>query len=134
MKISPVLLCKTAFQSPIEYNDADFKYEINPLNGCDHVESVPETSKIIEFGFYAKYTSVYGIPIVSSGDVDDEALKRSCRTVHSMLADRNDIRLAFSRTFDAQVVVLGKEEVFTEVPEYNHLKNRLVVLQIIGPG
>ena len=127
MKLLPFLLSKIAFQSPIEYNDADFVYEVNHWDGCNSIKSVPETFKFNQDGFYEKYTSVYGIPIVSSGSVDDEALKRSCRTVHSMLADRNDVRVAFNRMLNARVVVLGKEDVFTNIPEYSHLKNRSVL-------
>ena len=123
MKLLPFLISKIAFQSPIEYNESDFIYEINHWNRCNDVTALPETSKFNEDGFYEKYTSVYGIPIVSSGSVDNEALMRGCRTVHSMLADRKDVRLAFSHRFNARVVVLGKDEVFTDIPEYNHLGN-----------
>ena len=127
MKLLPFFVSKIAFQSPIEYNDADFIYEVNHWNGCDSIKSVPESFRFNQDGFYEKYTSVYGIPIVSSGSVDDDALKRSCRTVHSMLADRNDIRLEFNRLLNSRVVVLGKDDLFTNILEYSHLKNRLVL-------
>ena len=125
MKLLPFLISKIAFQSPIEYNESDFIYEINHWNRCHDVTALPPLETVIfnEDGFYEKYTSVYGIPIVSSDSVDDEALMRGCRTVHSMLADREDVRLAFSNRFNARVVVLGKDEVFTDIPEYNHLGN-----------
>ena len=123
MKLFPFLISKIAFQSPIEYNESDFIYEINHWNRCNDVTALPETLKFNEDGFYEKYTSVYGIPIVSSGSVDNEALMKGCRTVHSMLADRKDVRLAFSNRFNARVVVLGKDEAFTDIPEYNHLGN-----------
>ena len=124
MKLLPFFLSKIAFQSPIEYYEADFIYEVNHWDRCNDVTALPETLKFNEDGFYEKYTSVYGIPIVSSGSVDDEALMRGCKTVHSMLADRRDIRLAFSKRFKARVAVLGKNEAFTDIPEYNHLGNR----------
>ena len=123
MKLLPFLISKIAFQSPIEYNETDFIYEVNHWDRCNDVTALPETFKFNEDGFYEKYTSVYGIPIISSGNVENEALVKGCRTVHSMLADRKDIRLAFSNRFKARVVILGKDEAFTDIPEYNHLGN-----------
>ena len=81
MKLLPFFLSKIAFQSPIQYYEADFIYEVNHWDRCNDVTALPETLKFNEDGFYEKYTSVYGIPIVSSGSVEVEALMRGCKTV-----------------------------------------------------
>ena len=59
----------------------------------------------------------YGIPILSSGLVKDETLRRACYTVRFMLADREDIRRA--QYFNGGRIVIMAEyplEKTTDVP------------------
>ena len=59
----------------------------------------------------------YGIPILTSGLVKDETLRRACYTVRFMLADREDIRRA--QYFNGGRIVIMAEyplEKTTDVP------------------
>ena len=53
--------------------------------------------------FYQRYTHAYGIPILSSEKVRDDALKRACYVVRFMLADREDLRYGIDSEYRSTV-------------------------------
>ena len=70
-------------------------------------------------GFYEKYISAEGYPIVSSGKVDDYALKEAAYLVNLMLAERPDVRKAMIEG-GSRMVVMAYDEYTTDVPEQRH--------------
>lgn len=72
-------------------------------------------------GFYEKYVSAGGYPIVSSGTVDDYALKESAYLVNLMLAERPDVRKAMIDG-GSRMVVMACDEFTTDVPEQRDMK------------
>ena len=63
---------------------------------CNNVGFVP-TEVRQRYGldyFYQKYTYAYGIPVLSSHLVWDDALRRACYVLRFMMADREDLRRA----------------------------------------
>ena len=70
--------------------------------------------------YYQKYTEAYGIPIASSNNPPDDALKRACYVVRFMLADRYDVRnMLYHR--HGRVGVIGRYELTNGIPEHSHL-------------
>ncbi len=89
---------------------------------CDVITNVPDDvrSTLNLDLFYQKYTDAYGIPILSSSEVSDDALRRACYVVRVLLADRKDVRDAI---YDGhgRVAVIGVDELTTDIPEHSYL-------------
>lgn len=93
---------------------------IEDRSGCV-VSSVPD-----EYGFdpfYEKFCDAVGIPIISSGEVDDLALKQAHYLITSMLAPIPDVRqeLISNRAYFG---IIGENEMQTTLPEYSHLDSQ----------
>lgn len=71
--------------------------------------------------FYEKYVSANGYPIVSSGKVDDYALKEAAYLVNMMLSKRPDVRDAMIAS-GSRLIVMSRTEYTTDVPEHAHLR------------
>ena len=89
-------------------------------SGCV-VSSVPN-----ELGFdpfYKKYCDADGIPIISSGEVDDLALQQAHYLITSMLAPIPDVRqeLISNRAYFG---IIGENEMQTTLPEYSHMDSQ----------
>ena len=95
-------------------------------HSCGHIRSVPsELRTPLPDGmglsdYYQKYTEAYGIPIVSSSDVSDDALRRACYTTRFLFADRLDIRQSYYE-HNGRVGVISINEVITDIPEFSYL-------------
>lgn len=70
--------------------------------------------------FYQRYTEAYGIPIVGSNKVSNNAMKRACYVLRFFLADRNDLKEAFFKR-NVRIVVMAITETLVIVPEYSAL-------------
>lgn len=70
--------------------------------------------------FYKKYVSANGYPIVSSGKVNDYALKEAAYLANMMLARRPDVRKAMVDG-GSRLVVMAHDEFTTDVPEHSHM-------------
>ena len=72
--------------------------------------------------FYQKYLEVNGLPVAAHQDVSDLALQRTHEIVSHMLAGRPDIleSMAQNQTY---LIVIGKNQVYTDMPEYRHHPN-----------
>lgn len=87
-------------------------------------EKYPVTAPPAELNladFYKKYTSANGYPIISSGAVNDYALKESAYLVDMMLAKRPDVRKAMIDS-GSRLIVIGYQEYTTDIPEYKRLE------------
>ncbi|CAG5114677.1 unnamed protein product, partial [Candidula unifasciata] len=96
-------------------------------NSCQHVREVPpqlrSASVLKPFGlstFYQKYTEAYGIPVVASYSVPDDALRRACYTLRFLLAGNWAVRESFYR-YSGRVAVIGRDEGTTSIPEHSNL-------------
>lgn len=94
------------------------------FNGCLHSEDwnvmVPP-SELKLAGFYEKYVSANGYPVVSSGKVNDFALKEAAYLIDMMLAQRPDVRDAMIKS-GSRMIVMAHDEYTTDIPEHAHLK------------
>ena len=83
---------------------------------------VSEEDRDAARGFYAKYINVEGMPVVASAEVADTALHRTWDIVRHMLAGRPDVirQMVASGMY---LVIIGKDQVYTDMPEYRHRPN-----------
>jgi len=72
--------------------------------------------------FYRKYIDVQGLPVVAAQEVDDRALQRTYEIVTHMLAGRPDILKAMIDQA-MYLIVIGKDQVYTDMPEYRNHPN-----------
>lgn len=90
-----------------------FEYDAN----ASHCEVVSPPSKVKINEFYQKYCSLYGVPIVSSRDVSDEALKRAWHIANEMVGHHHE----YLKTIAQQgivIAIIGKNENISDIPEY----------------
>ena len=116
-----------------EFGDGSNSTRLLPLDGfypnswdCDNIQPVPyhiRQTYQLDY-FYQKYTHAYGIPILSSSQVRDSALRRACYTVRFMLGDRLDLRQAQYQN-KGRVMIMAEypKEKTTDVPEHAYLKD-----------
>jgi hypothetical protein len=72
-------------------------------------------------GFYTKYVSANGYPVVGSAKVNDYALKEAAHLVSQLLAKRPDVREAMIKS-GSRLIVMAHNECTTDIPEHSHLK------------
>jgi len=83
------------------------------------VTAPPEEMKLDPF--YQKYVDAKGYPVVSSGKVNDYALKEAAYLATLMLAHRPDVREAMVKG-GSRMIVMAHDEYTTDVPEHSRLK------------
>jgi len=83
--------------------------------------------------FYKKYTDAFGIPIVSSEKVPDDALLIARDIVNYMLVKRIDVRSTLIRQ-KARVLVMGETEMETDLPERRNWKKPTKEDKRLTPG
>ncbi|GAB5402561.1 MAG: hypothetical protein Aurels2KO_07920 [Aureliella sp.] len=88
-------------------------------SGIYHVQKPPAGMKLEPF--YEKYVDASGYPVVSSGKVNDYALKEAAFLIDMMLAHRPDVRKAMVES-GSRMIVMAHDELTTDVPEHSHLK------------
>ena len=71
--------------------------------------------------FYKKYCSARGYPVVSSGKVNDYALKETAYLINMMLAKRPDVRNAMIKS-GSRMIVMAHNEYTTDIPEHSRLR------------
>ncbi len=69
--------------------------------------------------FYKKYVDVNGMPVVASGEVADQALRRTHEIVSRMLPGRPDVLQALVKN-RMYLIIIGKDQVYTDMPEYRN--------------
>ncbi|XP_071160645.1 uncharacterized protein [Mytilus edulis] len=100
-------------------------------HSCCHVRDVPkdlrDKNNMRPNGldtFYQKYTEAYGIPVIASAQVSDNALRRACYVVRFMFADNKDVRMSYYKRH-GRVAVIGASEGTTDIPEHSWLPKRM---------
>jgi len=83
--------------------------------------------------FYKKYADAYGIPIVSSEKVPDDALLMARDIVNYMLVKRPDVRAALINR-KARVLVMAQTEMETDLPERRSWKKPAKDDRRLTPG
>jgi hypothetical protein len=86
--------------------------------------SVRERDRDAARKFYKKYIDVKGLPVVASAEVADEALQRTHFLVTHLLAGRPDVLEAMAKN-GTRLIVIGKDQVYTDMPEYRNNPNPL---------
>jgi hypothetical protein len=71
--------------------------------------------------FYQKYVSANGYPVVSSGKVDDYALKEAAYLINMMLAQRPDVKQAMIES-GSRMIVMAHTEFTSDIPEHSGLR------------
>ena len=85
-------------------------------------EWVDKEDREVARGFYKKHLEVDGLPVVAAEVVADEALHRTHWMVSHMLAGRTDILQAMVSN-GMYLVIIGKDQVYTDMPEYRNVRN-----------
>lgn len=93
---------------------------ISPPEGF--FQSVRESDREVARKFYRKYIDVKGMPVVAAAEVDDRALQRTYYIVAHVLAGRPDV-LNCMVTNGTRLIVIGKDQVYTDMPEYRNSRN-----------
>lgn len=83
--------------------------------------------------FYKKYTDAFGIPIVSSQKVPDDALLMARDIVNYMLVKRPDVRSTLVGQ-KARVLVMAESEMETDLPERSNWKKPTKDDRRLTPG
>jgi alpha-glucosidase len=73
--------------------------------------------------FYKKYLDVKGLAVAASAEVADEALQRTGEIVTRLLAGRPDVLEAMAK-HGTRLIIIGKDQVYTDMPEYRNSWNR----------
>ena len=73
--------------------------------------------------YYTKFTFAREFPVLGSKHVSDEALLKANDTIRKMFAYRHDILKAMIAD-GARLVVLGREEKLSDLPEFRDAKNK----------
>ncbi|XP_063429761.1 uncharacterized protein LOC134712290 isoform X1 [Mytilus trossulus] len=112
--------------SPLSYSSLR-PGQATSTHSCDNVRRVPDSlrraSNIQPNGlsnFYQKYTEAYGIPILASRNVPDDALKRACYITRFVFADNYAVRNSFYKR-SGRTAVIGQREGTTNIPEHSFL-------------
>lgn len=83
--------------------------------------------------FYKKYTDAFGIPVVSSEKVPDDALLMARDVVNYMLLKRPDVRTTLVEK-KARVLVMAQLEMETDLPERREWKKPTKEDRRLTPG
>ncbi|KAK7090941.1 uncharacterized protein [Littorina saxatilis] len=100
--------------------------EATETHSCNHVRHPPaelSDPQVMRpngenITFYQKYTEAYGIPILGSSNVTDDALKRACYTVRYLFAGHSGIRAMFYK-FGGRFAIMSATEVTLDFPEFS---------------
>ena len=64
---------------------------------------------LVRYNHYRKYTHAYNIPVVSTNNVQNEALKRACYVLRFLLADRPVLRQSLYKNY-GRVGIIAVDE------------------------
>ena len=125
-----ILSCSTTYKSSID--PIKEKTEKPGTLYFKQMIFLPPTSLGLDT-FYKKYSDAYGIPIVSSAKVPDEALMIARDIVNYMLVKRTDIRATLIKQ-KARVLVMAESEMETDLPERSNWKKPTKEDRRLTPG
>ena len=108
-------LVKTVFNLKPEID-----FVLKPLQKQPSIITPPARFKIDPY--YTKFTYAREFPVVGSKSVSDEAMLKANDTIRKMFTYRHDILKAMIQD-GARLVVLGRDEKLSELPEFKETKN-----------
>lgn len=76
--------------------------------------------------FYKKYTDAFGIPVISSDNVPDEALIKVMEMVNQMMQNMPEVREKII-SYHGRVGIMSEDEVTTDIPEHAFLANDTLI-------
>src|SRR5262245_60389555 len=85
-------------------------------------ERFKETDRAAARKFYKKHIDLKGLSIAAAAEVADEALQRTHFIVTRMLAGRPDILQTMVK-HGTRLIIIGKDQVYTDMPEYRNHPN-----------
>jgi hypothetical protein len=118
MKLATSLILAAGLALPISSDGHAAESRSDGERVTYKVTSLPAVMKLSPF--YRKFVSASGYPIVSSGKVNDYALKEAAYLADMMLAKRPDVRKAMIDG-GSRLVVMAYDEFTTDVPEHSHM-------------
>ncbi len=80
-------------------------------------------AKLAHDGFYTKYATFNGLPILASDKVDDKALHKLVYGIGRMLEKVPEAWVKTLVDSGSFFAIIGKSEGQTDLPQYRHLKN-----------
>ncbi|KAK7486902.1 hypothetical protein BaRGS_00021873 [Batillaria attramentaria] len=96
-------------------------------HSCNHIRGVPHELRSSAYmkpsglsTFYQKYTEAYGIPVLGSNRVSDDAMKRACYVTRFLFADHSRVRQSYYAR-SGRVAVIASSEGVTSIPEHSWL-------------
>jgi hypothetical protein len=113
-----IILCLSTYAKSVA--DIDYPQVTSPPDSV--FELIRETDRDVARKFYKKYIDVKGLPVMASDVVADLALQRTYEIVTHMLAGRPDILKAMVDQ-GMYLIVIGKDQVYTDMPEYHNSRN-----------
>jgi len=96
--------------------DRSFSYDSGAAS-CD-ISSPPENLSLDSF--YKKYCSFYGVPVVSSESVSNQALMQAWTLADKMIGQNHDYIENIARK-GIVIAIIGQNENVTDIPEYSDL-------------
>ncbi|KAK7090816.1 uncharacterized protein [Littorina saxatilis] len=120
-----------AMNPPPEWQDASAQGyrpgRATTTHSCNHICGVPSNLRSSSYmkpsglsRFYQKYTEAYGIPVLGSSRVSDNAMKRACYVLRFLFADHSRVRQSYYAR-SGRVAVIGANERTTDIPEHSWL-------------
>jgi hypothetical protein len=123
-KTAYIIFILTLFLLSCSYSEFNQELYSNPdlvpdedCSGC--VITKPPLELELD-SFYTKYCDAKGIPIISSGEVDDLALKQAYYIISNMLIPIPDVHKVLVDE-GYYVAIISCEEQQTTLPEYSHM-------------
>ncbi|OLQ74887.1 hypothetical protein BIT28_13075 [Photobacterium proteolyticum] len=104
------------FDSEVNNISRVFSYDAN-ADSC-LISSPP--GKLGLDPFYRKYCSLYGVPVVSSSSVSDEALAQAWHIANQMIGNHHEYLMSIAEK-GIVIAIIGKNENVTDIPEYSDL-------------
>ena len=89
------------------------------LTACTTVTAVPPPPELGIPAFYTQYRDADGIPVVSSGEVPEDALLAAEAMIEDMLKARPDLAAWLQRE-GYRVAIIAEEEALLDLPENAH--------------
>ncbi len=120
MNAALLVLLAAAWRVPLSETRADVPAVTTPPQSFFNL--IRENDREVAREFYKKYIDVKGLPVAASSEVADLALQRTYEIVTHMLAGRPDVLQAMARQ-GMYLIVIGKDQVYTDMPEYRHSRN-----------
>ncbi|WP_029140092.1 hypothetical protein [Citromicrobium sp. JLT1363] len=89
------------------------------LTACTTVTAVPPPPELGIPAFYTQYRDADGIPVVSSGEVPEDALLAAEAMIEDMLKNRPDLAVWLQRE-GYRVAIIAEDEALLDLPENAH--------------